>query len=84
MSKKSVFDGRKPIRGGIPFVFPQVRLPKVPPLGPNFLGPFEPGSEFFKIIRIRRNYIRKLNSMPLFIHFFMNNLLKMSNILCDL
>ena len=23
MSKKSVLDGRKPIRGGIPFIFPQ-------------------------------------------------------------
>ena len=23
VSKKSVFDGRKPIRGGIPFIFPQ-------------------------------------------------------------
>jgi hypothetical protein len=25
VSKKSVFDGRKPIRGGIPFIFPQER-----------------------------------------------------------
>ena len=24
VSKKSVFDGRQPIRGGIPFIFPQV------------------------------------------------------------
>lgn len=28
LSKKAVFDGAKPIRGGVPLVFPQVRQPE--------------------------------------------------------
>merc|ERR1711971_849139 len=39
VSKKSVFDGRKPIRGGIPFIFPQFGTWHYGTNGPPIRGP---------------------------------------------